>query len=227
MKKTILLIAFIFSSFSYSQYCAFFDFETNEPDSVVSTLKGMMDTEWAKNIEGTKSLFAYQFNGSNNATHSVQFCFPSEAAFANFMNSWYGSVQAQVFGDKMNKYIKPVNQALNTPAWFKNDWTPDQVFMIWQMEVTNPPLYVKEFAEFSQNFAKKYDLQNSYGVGYPISGKNADFSHFVWVGAPDVETALKNTKEMYSDPSFAKYSAKVNDIRKVVNTMMMVRVMDF
>ena len=99
--------------------------------------------------------------------------------------------------------------------------------MIWQMEVTNPQLYVKEFAEFSQNFAKKYDLQNSYGVGYPISGKNADFSHFVWVGAPDVETALKNTKEMYSDPSFAKYSAKVNDIRKVVNTMMMVRVMDF
>ena len=77
MKKIILVLTFLFSSLSYSQYCAFFDFETTEPDSVVSTLKGMMGTEWAKNIEGTKSLFAYQFNGSNNATHSVQFCFPS------------------------------------------------------------------------------------------------------------------------------------------------------
>ena len=48
--------------------------------------------------------------------------------FPVLMNSWYGSVRNKVFGDKMNKYIKPVNQALNTPAWFKNDWTPDQVF---------------------------------------------------------------------------------------------------
>ena len=103
MKKTILVLTFLFSSLSYSQYCAFFDFETTEPDSVVSTLKGMMDTEWAKNIEGTKSLFAYQFNGSNNATPSVQFCFPPEAALARVMNSWEGSVPAQVGGDKMNK----------------------------------------------------------------------------------------------------------------------------
>ena len=227
MKKFLLIITLFTSSLTFSQYCAFFDFETQEPESVVSTLKGMMETDWAKNIEGTKSLFAYQFNGTNKATHSVQFCFPTEVAFDNFMTSWYGSVQAQVFGEKMNKYVKPVGQALNTPAWFKNDWTPDQVFMIWQMEVTNPALYVKEFAEFSQGFAKKMGFDNSYGVGYPISGKIDSFSHFVWVGAPDIQTALSRTKQMYADPLFTKYSSKVNDIRKVVNTHMMVRVMDF
>ena len=49
----------------------------------------MMQTEWAKNIEGTKSLFAYQFNGTNEATHSsVQFCFPNEAAYAKFSSTW-------------------------------------------------------------------------------------------------------------------------------------------
>jgi hypothetical protein len=32
---------------------------------------------------------------------------------------------------------------------------------------------------------------------------------------------------MFSDPLFAKYSAKVDGIRKLVNTTMMVRVMDF
>ena len=37
--------------------------------------------------------------------------------------------------------------------------------------------------------------ENSYGLGYPISGKNDGFSHFVWVGALDLESALKRTKE--------------------------------
>ena len=172
-------------------------------------------------------MFAYQFNGTNEATHSVQFCFPDEASFASFSTSWNSSLVAQVFGEKLNKYIEPVNQALNTPVWFQNDWTPDQVFFIYQMEVSNPALYVKEFAEFSQNWAKKSGLNSSYGVGFPISGKNADYSHFVWTGAPDVETAFTVTKKMFSDPLFAKYSAKVDGIRKLVNTTMMVRVMDF
>ena len=227
MKKSILIITLFISSFTYSQYCAFFDFKTDEPEMVVSSLKGMMQTEWAKNIQGTKSLFAYQFNGTNEATHSVQFCFPDEASFASFSTSWNSSLVAQVFGEKLNKYIEPVNQALNTPVWFQNDWTPDQVFFIYQMEVSNPALYVKEFAEFSQNWAKKSGLNSSYGVGFPIIGKNADYSHFVWTGAPDVETALTVTKKMFSDPLFAKYSAKVDGIRKLVNTTMMVRVMDF
>ena len=138
MKKIILLFTIFFSSFSFSQYCAFFDFKTDEPEMVVSALKGMMETEWAKNINGTKSLFAYQFNGNTEATHVVQFCFPDEASFANWSLSWFASPVAQVFGEKLNKYITPVKTALNTPAWFKNDWTPDQVFMIWEMEVSAP-----------------------------------------------------------------------------------------
>ena len=152
MKKYLLLITILFSSYSFSQYCAFFDFKADEPEMVVSALKGMMETEWAKNIEGSKSLFAYQFNGTNQATHTVQFCFPNEAAFANFSNSWFASSVAQVFGEKLNRYITPVNSALNTPVWYRNDWTPDQVFFIYEMEVSNPSAYVKEFAEFSQKF---------------------------------------------------------------------------
>ena len=227
MKKSFLIITLFISSFTYSQYCAFFDFKTDEPEMVVSSLKGMMQTDWAKNIQGTKSLFAYQFNGTNEATHVVQFCFQDEAAFASFSTSWNSSLVAQVFGEKLNKHIEPINQSLNTPVWYQNDWGNDQVFFIYQMEVSNPTLYVKEFAEFSLSWAKKTGLTNSYGVGFPISGKSAEFSHFVWTGAPDIETALSTTKKMFSDPLFAKYSAKVDGIRKLVNTTMMVRLMDF
>ena len=83
---------------------------------------------------------------------------------------------AQVFGEKLNKYIEPVNQALNTPIWFKNDWTPDQVFFIYQMDVSVPSTYVKEYAEFTQAWAAKYGITNSYGVGFQLVERIRIFS---------------------------------------------------
>ena len=100
--------------------------------------------------------------------------------------------------------------------------------MIWEMEVSDPSKYAKEFASFSQEMAVTQGYEeNSYGLGYPISGKNGGFSHFVWVGAPDLESALKRTKDMYNSPEFAEYSKKVSGVRKVVNSYMMVRLADF
>ena len=96
------------------------------------------------------------------------------------------------------------------------------------MEVSDPATYVKEFASFSQKAAKDFGYENnSYGVGYPISGKGSDFSHFVWVGSPDLESTLTRTKQMYASPDFAKYSEKVSGIRKVVNTYLLVRLQDY
>ena len=47
-----------------------------------------------------------------------------------------------------------------------------------------------------------------------MSALSNDFSHFVWIGSPDIKTALSKTKKMYSDPLFAEFSNKVSGIRK-------------
>jgi len=119
MKKLILLFCIVLTSSLNAQYCAFYDFEANEPEMVVSTLKAMMDSEWGKNIQGTKSLFQYSFNGTNGATHSVQFCFQNEDGLQQFMMSFAGSPMTQLLGEKLGKYISPISQQLNTPAWFR------------------------------------------------------------------------------------------------------------
>ena len=96
------------------------------------------------------------------------------------------------------------------------------------MEVTNPGLYLKEFKGFSLKIAKKLGYEdNSFGLAFPILGKNNDFTHFAWIGSSDIKTALSNTKKMFSEPLFADFSKKVSGIRKVVNTTMSVRLMDF
>ena len=70
----------------------------------------------------------------------------------------------------------------------------DQVFMIWQMNVTDASKYAGAFIPFAQKMMKKMGVKNSFGLGYPILGKTNDFTHFVWSGAPDVKTALARTK---------------------------------
>ena len=100
--------------------------------------------------------------------------------------------------------------------------------MIYQMEVSNPSLYLKEFQSLSKKLEKKLGIEgNSYGIAIPIVGKNSEFTHFVWQGYPYIKTALSITKSMFSDPLFAEFSKKVSGSRKVINTLMSIRVMDF
>lgn len=227
MKNFILTLALGLTTLCNAQYCAFYDFEAKEPEIVVSTLSAMMNSDWGKNIQGTKSLFQYSFNGTNGATHSVQFCFQDEAGLQQFMSSFASSPMIQLLGEKLGDHINPVSESLNTPAWFQNDWSNDQVFMIWQMKVTNAGKYAGIFIPFAQKMMKKMKVNNSFGLGYPVLGQTKDFTHFVWSGAPDVQTALSRAKQMYSDPSFVKFNEEVGEIRTLVNTLLMVRLMDF
>jgi hypothetical protein len=230
MKKLLLSILLLGTISLNAQYCLFFDIKAENPEMVVSALSSAMNTEWGKNIQGTKSLFAYAINGSTESTHSLQMCFPTEEAFEQAFMSYGQSLEAQLLLDgKLAEFSVAVSQSLNTPIWYNGeDWAEDNVFMLYQMDVSNPGLYLKEFKSFSQKMAKKLGYEdNSYGLAYPIVGKNADFTHFVWIGSPDIKTALSNTKKMFSDPAFAEFSKKVSGVRKVVNTLMSVRVMDF
>jgi len=228
--KKIIFTLFLFSiTISQAQYCLFFDFKAEEPEMVLSSIKGMMESDWGKNMQATKSLFAYTMNGTNQATHQLQFCFPTEEAFENAFISWGQSSVAQLLQNKLEQYSVDVRESLNTPIWYNGeDWAEDNVFMIYEMKVSDPGSYLKEFQSFSKKIAKKLGFDDSsYGLALPIVGKNEDFTHFVWIGAPDIKTSLSNTKKMYSDSMFAEFSKKVNGVREVINTTMIVRLMDF
>lgn len=230
MKKVIVVFTLCLSFNLSAQYCLFFDIKVEEPEMVVSAMSDLMNTEWGKSLEATKSLFAYGPNGTNEATHSIQFCFPSEASFEKAFLSYGQSKDAQLIWErKLEAFSSNVSQTLNMPIWYNGeDWAEDNVFMIYQMEVTNPGAYLSEFKDFSNNIAKKLNYSDrSYGLATPIVGKTGDYTHFVWIGHPDIKTALINSKKMMSDPLFSEFSKNVSEIRKVVNTVMLIRLADF
>ena len=74
------------------------------------------------------------------------------------MSSFAQSVDAQLFGEKLGNFVSDVSQTLNTPVWYNGkDWANDNAFMLYQMNVTDPSKYLKEFKTYSQFIAKKLD----------------------------------------------------------------------
>ena len=230
MKNYLIIFSLFFSLNVSAQYWLFFDLKADEPEMVMSAMNELMNTEWGKNLEATKSLFAYGPNGTNEATHSIQFCFPSEAAFENAFMSYGQSRDAQMLWEKkLQAFSSDISQTLNTPIWFNGeDWAEDDVFMIYQMDISNSGVYLNAFKDFFEAVSEKLNYSDrSYGLAVPIVGKTAAYTHFAWFGHPDIKTALADTKKTMSDPLFSEFSKKVSDIRTVVNTLMLIRVADF
>tara|TARA_B100002019_G_scaffold45529_1_gene38241 strand:- start:122 stop:811 length:690 start_codon:yes stop_codon:yes gene_type:complete len=228
MKKIILIATFLFLSNNvFSQYVAFYKFKTDQPEMVVSILQEMINSDWGKQINGTCNLFQVLFAGNDDSTHIVNFDFMTEKDLNSFLISASGSKMTQLLQSKMRSVTDLKSTYVGTPIWYEGDWSPDQVFMIYDLDVSDPSTYVKEFTSMSNKLKKKQKIVGSYGVGMPILGQSEDFSHFIWMGAPSVEASLKQTKKIYADPLFAEFNRNVSSIRKIKGTWMMVRLAKF
>ena len=196
MKKIILIATFLFlSNNAFSQYVAFYKFKTDQPEVVVSILQEMINSDWGKQINGTCNLFQVLFAGNDDSTHIVNFDFMTEKDLNSFLISASGSKMTQLLQSKMRSVTDLKSTYVGTPIWYEGDWSPDQVFMIYDLDVSDPSTYVKEFTSMSNKLKKKQKIVGSYGVGMPILGQSEDFSHFIWMGAPSVEASLKQTKK--------------------------------
>ena len=228
MKKIILIATFLFlSNNAFSQYVAFYKFKTDQPEMVVSILQEMINSDWGKQINGTCNLFQVLFAGNDDSTHIVNFDFMTEKDLNSFLISASGSKMTLLLQSKMRSVTDLKSTYVGTPIWYEGDWSPDQVFMIYDLDVSDPSTYVKEFTSMSNKLKKKQKIVGSYGVGMPILGQSEDFSHFIWMGAPSVEASLKQTKKIYADPLFAEFNRNVSSIRKIKGTWMMVRLAKF
>ena len=94
----------------------------------------------------------------------------NEKDLNSFMTSWATSKTAQLFNSKMNTLIEMTSQYIAMPVWFKGDWNPDQVFMVWDLNVIDPATYVAEFSSFTSKVEQKRKIAGSYGVGFSIIG---------------------------------------------------------
>ena len=73
----------------------------------------------------------------------------SENDLQTFMSFWGGSKIAQLFSPKFDTISSPVSRYIATTVYFKVDWSPDQVSMMWNFDVKDLGAFVKGFAAFT------------------------------------------------------------------------------
>lgn len=228
MKKAFfLLLTFSITTTTVAQYVTFFKFKTDHPEQVVQTMTDMVASDYGKTIPARINLSALLFAGTEEATHVVTFDFMSEDDLQSFMNSWAVSKEAQLYSAKFSTISTATEQYIATPLYYQGDWDPDQVFMIWNMDVKDQAAYAQAFVAFTSEYDKKKSYPGSYGIGQPIVGQGGNYSHFIWVGAKDMATSLKATKEMYNDPLFQSFVGKTSDLAELKGTYMMQEIMKF
>ena len=106
---------------------------------VVSILQEMINSDWGKQINGTCNLFQVLFAGNDDSTHIVNFDFMTEKDLnSTFLISASGSKMTQLLQSKMRFVTDLKSTYVGTPIWYEGDWSPDQVFMIYDLDVSDP-----------------------------------------------------------------------------------------
>ena len=134
---------------------------------------------------------------------------------------------AKVLDFKFSSLTQNTSTRLNIPIWYKGDWRKDNTIMIWQLDVKNPPAFVKDFSEFSVGYEEEVGATGSYGIGQPLIGQNGSFSHFVWAGSKDMPETLIHTKKLYASNAFAKMQKKTSAYSELKSTLMLQKIMQF
>ena len=73
----------------------------------------------------------------------------SENDLQTFMSFWGASKIAQLFSPKFDTISSPVSRYIATTVYYKVDWSPDQIFIMWYFDDKDPSEFVKGFAAFT------------------------------------------------------------------------------
>tara|TARA_A100001011_G_scaffold392334_1_gene479671 strand:- start:11 stop:265 length:255 start_codon:yes stop_codon:yes gene_type:complete len=84
--------------------------------------------------------------------------------------------------------------------------------MIWNFDLKDSYAFIKGFADFNDVYTKKVPPIGVYEIVMPIINQTDAYFHFVWVGTPDIASALSFTNTMNNDPSFLEYSKKMASV---------------
>jgi hypothetical protein len=111
MKKPILLLALLVSSFVFSQNVFWYDVLLEVDSKNASTVAGLVDSFYSNHTKASNVNVQFSYiplkGASEKATHIISITSESSESLANFRNSLKGD-DWDLYISKMNNYIKVV-----------------------------------------------------------------------------------------------------------------------
>jgi len=229
--KKILLCVLAFTGLNVSvamaeetsvpEFATMYQLSTSDQASVAAAFTRFSQSDCRKNLPTAIRIMFERFNGTDKTTHSVIWNFADAAA----MSSTFGALgECRAWADTFNTVSKNVEwqsqQLLRTLA-AGGDYTEDNVYIVWQTNVSDEAAYVKAYKKLMAAQTKNGLVNGAWGLWRVQGGATSDVTHIAFAGAANMEELLAT-----SNPSkaFLTFQKEVAGIRTVhtqnINTVL-------
>ena len=98
----------------------------------------------------------------------------------------------------------------------------NNVYTIYRMQVKDPGGYAKAWSELIDAQVAAGNIEGDYGLRAHIAGSANFYTHYAFTGSSSIQTAIEGNRDLLSSKSFEKFSKKIADNRRIMQSSMVV-----
>ena len=214
MKKSILLLFLLVSSFVFSQNVFWYNVLLEVDSKDVSTVAGLVDDFYSNHPKPTNVNVAFSSialkGASEKATHMIGITSESSQSLADFRNSLKGG-DWDLYISKMNNYVKSNRAAAGRDLITNGSKTSYPIGQAWVFKVKNSQLntMVQAFGKF----VKSYKFDGLLAMGQIVHGTDNGESVYIYGTYSDLNSAFNFGPQNKNDgAAFAEFSKTLDAI---------------
>jgi hypothetical protein len=195
---------------------AHYGFSTSNPAAVVESLQKFMASDCGKEMPASVTLFEPHFNGDNEASHILTFNYQNGKGMDAVRQTFQTCASAQQFLADGVGVINQEYQALSTPIYAGGNAPEANVYMLWQMKVTDEAKYAAAYKKMMEAQTEDGLASGSYGVNRIMAGGVDGMTHFAYIFGSSMAEMTEALSVSQASDNFKRFAREVESIREII-----------
>ena len=195
---------------------AHYGISTSNPAAVVESLQMFMASDCAKEMPARVTLFEPHFNGDNAATHILTFNYQNGKGMDAVRQTFQTCAAAQQFLADGVGVVTQEYQILSTPIYSGGSAPEANVYMLWQMKVSDEAKYAAAYKKMMEAQTEDGLASGSYGVNRIMSGGVDGMTHFAYIFGSSMAEMTEALSVSQASDNFKTFAQEVESIREIV-----------
>jgi hypothetical protein len=222
MKRLILFLTLILNGYIFADghasppMTAHYGFSTSNPAAVVESLQKFMASDCGKEMPASVTLFEPHFNADNEASHILTFNYQNGKGMDAVRQTFQTCAAAQQFLADGVGVINQEYQALSTPIYAGGNAPEANVYMLWQMKVTDEAKYAAAYKKMMEAQTEDGLASGSYGVNRIMAGGVDGMTHFAYIFGSSMAEMTEALSVSQASDNFKRFVREVESIREII-----------
>jgi hypothetical protein len=195
---------------------AHYGFSTSNPAAVVESLQKFMASDCGKEMPASVTLFEPHFNADNEASHILTFNYQNGKGMDAVRQTFQTCAAAQQFLADGVGVINQEYQALSTPIYAGGNAPEANVYMLWQMKVTDEAKYAAAYKKMMEAQTEDGLASGSYGVNRIMAGGVDGMTHFAYIFGSSMAEMTEALSVSQASDNFKRFVREVESIREII-----------